>query len=147
MSIVIRLKNYSTLTEVVEHLIECDSLFNPKLSSRVDISEYSKKIVNHAERYELYDGDKLIGLLAIYHNRESGESFITNVSVCKEYQGRGLSRELIKDCLIDASNDGIKRIRLEVNIHNHVAIKLYRSIGFIALNNHTEYCSMVLDLS
>ena len=42
------------------HLLECDMLFQPRLSSRVAISEYVEKLFRSAERFELWVEDDLV---------------------------------------------------------------------------------------
>src|SRR5690349_14652885 len=88
--------NKAELEQIVFHLLLCDQLFTPPLSSRVSIEEYAKKIELNALRFEAWDCDQLVGLVAIYMNDEKkSEAFITNVSVLDEYRGRGVATQLL----------------------------------------------------
>lgn len=59
------------------------------------------------------------------------EGWIRQVAVIKDYQRKGIARELQKRC-IDAFRkmDGVKYIELSVKPENTPAINLYKSLGF-----------------
>lgn len=73
----------STVEDIFLHLNTCDLDYIPKLSLKVNIDEYSQKLFQNANRFEAWNNNKLIGLLAIYFNFEENFAFITNVSIFK----------------------------------------------------------------
>jgi len=127
------LSNKASGPEIARHLSRCDADFAPPLSSRVEITEYARKIAGKAARFEAWSGGALIGLVAAYCNdRERRIAYITNVSVLREWTGRGIAARLLRRCIEHARGTGMRRIRLEVESDNAPAIKLYARSGFIA---------------
>jgi [ribosomal protein S18]-alanine N-acetyltransferase len=55
-----------------------------------------------------------------------------------EYQGRGLSKKLVKASLLFAKEKGYQ-IKLEVHQTNHKAIRLYKNSGFKYLGDYDVY--------
>ena len=123
--------NSATATQVASHLSRCDVDFEPLLSARVDIAEYSEKIVDNAMRFEAWAGGALVGLVAAYCNdSERRTAYITNVSVCREWQGGGVASRLLVRCIEYVNEQRFKRIELEVDRENFGAIKLYEKYDF-----------------
>jgi len=86
--------------EIYLHLLDCDKFFIPKLSEKVNISEYSEKIFNKAINIEAWDNERLIGLVSMYINEEDTSfGYITNVSIINEYKNRGIASNLLKKCI------------------------------------------------
>lgn len=112
--------NKSNFKQINSHLLSVSNLFIPSLSSYVNIEKYSSKLINNANRFEVFDNDKLIALLAFYE--KSDEIFVTNLSVCKTQLNNGIAKSLIFE-LFDYSKT--KFIRLEVFKLNKKAIKFY----------------------
>lgn len=133
-------KNFCTgragFNEISSHLHCCDSTFKPTLSSRLDIDEYSKKILEHAKIFEAWVDDDLVGLVAVYCNSPEGAAaFITNVSVLPSWVGKGIATQLIGHCIFEVTQLGFKRIDLEVSKDNQAAIALYGKYGFTTTGN------------
>jgi len=137
------LLNTSKLTDIQEHLESCDNNFIPPLSSKINIKDYSKKLFQHAERYEAWDRHLLIGLVAMYVSPKN-TGFITNVSLLKDYQGAGIANKLVTNCINSAVEKKIGLIELEVNLNNYVALNLYSKLGFV---RHSEKDSQNIILS
>lgn len=123
--------NRASASEIAAHLRRCDREFRPALSARVDIDEYAAKLRAKAECFESWDGDALVGLLAVYCNDTAdGSAFITSVSVLPEWAGRGIATALIGDCIAYCTRHGARRIGLEVACDGAPAIHLYEKCGF-----------------
>lgn len=121
----------ATMRDIQSHLEECDVNFSPRLSLKINIEEYSRKISVRAMTFEAWAGTALVGLVAAYLNdRVDRIGFITNMSVAKDFMGRGIATELLDHCLGRSLQEGMKVVRLEVNAESHEAIGLYRSSGF-----------------
>jgi ribosomal protein S18 acetylase RimI-like enzyme len=123
--------NESSQDQIFCHLNECDLDFIPSLSSRIDIETYSNKIRSNAVTIEAFCDDNLIGLLAVYVKKdEISDSYITNVSVVKEYWGKGIGSSLLHHCITFLQNHHIKGVTLEVNSENIVVQRFYKKSGF-----------------
>jgi ribosomal protein S18 acetylase RimI-like enzyme len=119
-----------TLKHVQQHLIACSDTFVPSLDSYVNINEYSKKIFEQAILFTKFDGDKLVGLVAVYDNPTEQFGWITNVSVDPEYSGKGIATELLNRCYKYFETKKYFSIFLEVFVNNEKVIKLYIKQGF-----------------
>lgn len=134
--------------EIARFLQECDSIFIPQLSSRVDINRYARKITELAKRVEAWDRDVLVGLVATYCNAaDRREAYITTVSIAPDSQGRGLASKLIQRSVEIARNRGFARISLEVDSRSFAALQLYRKHGFQECGETDGMLKMVLVLS
>lgn len=121
--------------DVCEHLFECSSDFLPPLSSYVDIEKYAEKLVRLTYTFEAWSSDCLVGLVAVYLNQTSKErAFITNVSVLRTYQRRGIFNELMTRAIRQAEEFGFKRVALRVSLENVVALDLYKRLGFASMD-------------
>lgn len=129
-------------------LFECDEGFHPRLSSRVDIPEYAKKVAAYAECFELWEEDILIGIVAMYCNSSDGSGFITNVCVHPAQQGNGFASFLVDSCIDHARREQLHEIELEVGVQSVAARRLYSRHGFTVKNGFQigDMLRMRLDL-
>lgn len=138
----------SDAMNIEKHLIECDLRFSPPLSSRVDLSKYAKKLAGLSDRFEAWDSDRLVGLVAAYiRNSNQNEGFITSVSVCKECEGLGIGSYLMQRCLVLASAYGLTKLSLEVAQLDVRAFEFYLKLGFQPIGTgQSGYIKMSLPL-
>ena len=140
--------NRSTRTDIAAHLARCDAQFIPRLSSRVDLGAYAAKIAAHAERFEAWAEDGLVGLIAAYCNDPARHAcFITSVSVVPERNGQGIATRLLRDCIDHARRAGFALIRLQVRRCQETAIRLYEKCGFSAAPAEGPDITMTLELT
>ncbi len=117
--------------KVYTHLNECSNDFIPPLSERVNIKEYARKIVDKSITFEAWKDTILVGLIAIYFDKNTDSSpFITNVSILKKFVNFGIASDLLINCIEYAKNKKYKQIILEVNQHNIPAINFYKKFNF-----------------
>lgn len=139
--------NKASEAQIAEHLSHCDADFVPPLSSRVVISDYAKKIVANAIRFEAWSNGDLVGLAAMYCNdREKRVAYITSVSVLREWMGKGIATNLMRRCVEHAKEAEMERISLEVSSGNPAAIRLYEKCGFSAGKASAPFLTMDLYL-
>ncbi len=130
------------------HLEACDGSFTPRLSLKVNIGEYAKKIGARAWTFEAWSGDALVGLVAAYlDDRSTRTGFITSVSVAKEFMGSGIASTLLARCLARSREEGMVAIALEVSRESRAAIHLYEKLGFAELERDGETVVMRLTSS
>lgn len=139
--------DYKTKTviekEIFDHLSECKDNFIPSLDNTVDIQEYAKKIFERAITFEAWGKNKLIGLVASYFNdHKNHKGFITNVSVSRDYQGKGIAVKLMKMCKDYALKHNFNEIRLEVNKNNVSVIRLYQRLGYEIIEAKQDIITM-----
>jgi ribosomal protein S18 acetylase RimI-like enzyme len=136
--------NQAVKNQILTHFQNCDQAFVDELSSRVNMNEYVDKLINKAERIELWDQDKLIGMLAVYWNKT--QDYISNISVDSNYTKRGIGTELVERCVSISSAQGKSSIAIEVQVDNKSAIKLYQKSGFDCGNENNSYIGMKVTL-
>lgn len=115
---------------LLAHLRAADAGFVPPLSQRVELADYARKLATHARRVEAWEGDTLVGLIAMYANDAAQGGFITNVSVLPSHHGQGIAGELLRRTLALAADLRLPRLRLEVYADNQAALALYHRHGF-----------------
>lgn len=144
MSVVIEYcLNKASAAEIAEHLSCCDADFVPPLSCRINIKGYANKIASKATRFEAWLDGKLVGLVAVYCNDQDKRiSYITSVSVLKEWVGNGIATRLLSQCVDYAKELRMRRISLEVARDNAPAIKLYEKNGFIVAQSNAPLVVM-----
>lgn len=121
----------SSTADIAEHLAACDAAFVPPLHTRVVLADYAARLGRHATRFEAWQGNRLVGLVAVYCNAEDrGAAFVSSVSVDMALRGRGIARRLMTDAIAQAAALGFRTMVLEVDLDSGAALRLYRSLGF-----------------
>jgi len=149
MSTTVRYRlNKASETQIAEHLLHCDAEFVPRLSGRVEIIDYARKITKNATRFEAWSGSILIGLIAAYCNDlKSRTVYITSVSVLRKWMGKGIAVKLMKQSIEHAEALSMLQMTLEVASGNIPAIRLYEKAGFVAGKVSASSLSMDLLLA
>jgi len=129
----------ATESQLFKHLLSVDPFFVPPLSTRVDIKTYAKKLSLNAIGFEAWVEGTLAGMINIYIESQGEESppekaFISNVSLLKEYQGRGLAQHLLNDCLAYCREKNILWMTLVVDRENIIALSFYQKNGFTPIS-------------
>lgn len=119
----------SNSEDMKNFLLRIDNVLTPRLSLRVDICEYSKKLARLADVFNAYVEGKFAGSVVIYMN-SGHEGFVSSFTVFPEYQRQGVGTKLWSEVVKDANRRGINRISLDVYKENHKAIKFYVALGF-----------------
>ena len=135
--------NRATSSEIANHLSETDESYVPRLSARVNIADYARKISGNADRFEAWSNGTLIGLVAAYSNVATpGTAYITNVSVQPGYQGQGVASRVLDAYIRFALDRHVGRISLEVDRENHSAVDLYLAKGFAVVTERGRTIEM-----
>jgi len=134
--------NACTEKDIRSHLSRCNHQFNPPLSDRVDIGEYSKKLRLNALTFEAWNNESLVGMVAAYIDTRDHSCFITNTSVLAEFSGRGVAARLLAACLEHAHAANIETVSLEVSKDSQPAICLYRKFGFQVVEHQEGFLKM-----
>ncbi|HMK27085.1 MAG TPA: GNAT family N-acetyltransferase [Chitinophagaceae bacterium] len=136
----------ATEKNILSHLEDCDNNFTPPLSERTGLVAYAKKLFEKAVTFEAWNNDRLIGLIAAYLNTDDSRSvFITNVSVTKEFTGKGIASRLLRNCIAHCAKNDYFVINLEVNRNNSRAIGFYEKHQF--KQSGTQGDNLVLTLN
>ncbi|MCP5182205.1 MAG: GNAT family N-acetyltransferase [Pseudomonadales bacterium] len=113
----------------------------------MNIDAYAVKLTENAARFEAYHHAELVGLVAAYCNDDSRRvAHISNVSVLRQWQGKGVAQQLLRTCLQHAMELGFERIELQVGVDSAGAIRLYARAGFRRMETKGPFVQMRLDL-
>jgi len=133
--------------EIYLHLLDCDKFFIPKLSEKVNISEYSEKIFNKAINFEAWDNERLIGLVSMYINEEDTSfGYITNISIINEYKNWGIASNLLKKWIKYSKDINLNWISLKVDTKNVSAVNLYNKFNFMEEKHKNSSSFLKLEL-
>jgi ribosomal protein S18 acetylase RimI-like enzyme len=130
--------------EIKRLLIKNDKFFYPRLSSRVNIGQYSKKLYANAYFILCNTNDKsVVGLIAFYANDfETSVAYLSIIFVNQEYQGHGIAKNMIKMMFDKLKELNFIEILLEVHQENASAINMYENIGFTPIKSNGEFIIM-----
>lgn len=132
----------SNQEQILNHLKLCDKDFIPKLSERVSLDKFSKKIHDLTVKFEAWDGKKLIGLVSVYLWNEKDKCYnpyINNVSVLSQYRKTGIAEKLLNASFDKMIKDGCYQVRLEVYKENKKAIELYNKLKFKEVEKKNKF--------
>lgn len=108
-------KNIS-LPQLYNFLLKIDDSFIPKLSSRVELTEYAIKLFENAVIFSVLSVDKkdVIGAILLYCNdKEKKNAYIPIVGVLKEFRGLGITKILFGKVEKLLKETGFKSLSLE----------------------------------
>jgi ribosomal-protein-alanine N-acetyltransferase len=80
---------------------------------------------------------KIVGYCGVVMAADEGD--ITNVSVDKQHQNRGVGKQLLETLIQKTQEAGIKKLFLEVRESNTRAIHLYEKMGFVQNGMRRHY--------
>lgn len=67
------------------------------------------------------------------------EAEILTICVAQEWRGQGLGKLLLERHMAHLARRGVAQLFLEVDEHNHSALRLYRSFGFAKVGERPGY--------
>lgn len=138
----------ATREDIHAHLAACDDQFLPRLSSRVNLRDYSSKLFERACTFEAWHNLSLAGLVVAYFQDPVDRSgFISSVSVLRDFSGSGLASSLVDRCTEKARKLELRELRLEVASANFPAIRLYRKFNFVECGRTSTHLTMRLTLA
>ncbi|MFW9923252.1 MAG: GNAT family N-acetyltransferase [Candidatus Thorarchaeota archaeon] len=73
--------------------------------------------------------NKIVGISFVFANNPE-TSFIAEICIHPEYQGKGLGKALMKKIIQESSRKGFKQLGLAVTVDNSGAYSLYQKLGF-----------------
>ncbi len=126
-----------------------DTSFVPELHTRVkNLGDYARKLNEYGELYVAKKEGTIIGFISYYMNDQITQTaYISLLAVLPEYRKNGVGEKLLSKMEEHARCEGFKKIGLEVDKNNNVAICFYSKHGakFIReKSGETNYMEMLL---
>lgn len=124
------------ISDLSEFIYEVDGDFVPALSGRVNIDEWTKKLINFAEIVAARnEKGKIVGLLAYYANdKETHKGYIPYLAVSSTCRNQGIAIQMLQLCFGQSDKAGMKVIGVHTN--NPKAKRLYEKTGFTEKESH-----------
>lgn len=106
-------------------------LYNQNVNDDETIRNLACKFSQKAKVLVVRDDDETKGFCAFYCNDfETYTAYLSIIVVVAEAQGRGYANTMIHEMLLICRNNGMKKLRLEVDNTNSKAIDFYQKRGF-----------------
>lgn len=119
------------VNEILAFLKEIDEDFKPKLSSRISLSSYAKKLSSNAVFALATLDSKIIGMTAFYANDiHKKTSYLPVFGVKENYRGMGIASQLLDLTISFLKEKGFQRLSLETWLGSHAQI-FYQRKKFI----------------
>ena len=80
--------------------------------------------------FVMEEGERIVGFISTWIDREAGIGQIPNLSIREEYRGRGGGRRLIEYALDHFRDRGVTHAKIETLAQNDIGRHLYPSVGF-----------------
>lgn len=121
--------SYSDLLLLLEEL---DHIMPVHFSSRnVNLQEYAKTLHEKACTILCQSQGKPVGLAAFYANNTTTQTaYLSFIALKSHYQGCGTGKNLLIKCEQIAKQNGMLRMRLEVQKINTRAFLFYQKVGY-----------------
>ena len=141
-------ENIANQRALYKLLLRLDEFYIPRISSQIDLKEYSMKLLKSARVFcAITNKKKYAGLLAIYVNdKVNCKAFISTIGVFPVYNGLGVSKALMLKAFEIAADSGMSVVLLEVNINNQRAVSFYKKLGFEEKNKDGNKIVMVKEI-
>ena len=124
--------------DFLHFLKETDDLTMPCLSSRVNIKEYAKKVVDNAVMFIAKKGDDWIGVEAVYFNEYPNFSYNTILRVKKEFQNNSsVGIELMLMHKKYLKEHRTKGLRFAIRKSNKALLNYHLKTGGKIISEHT----------
>ena len=143
-NIIFYLKKLS-IDKIADFMILNDNDFFEKLSDRVNIYDYSKKLYENSIHFTLYDGDKLVGFSPCYFNDKKREvGYISSLTIRDNYRGLGLGSYMLSEIKKYAEKNGFNSIMVTIHIDNQISSNFYNKNGFEIFEQNRDSAVSVL---
>ncbi len=111
--------------ELINFLIETD------YSGSLSIDDYAKKVLENASFLTVIIDSQIKGMAIFYMNRPQKDfAYLTYIATNKDIRGKGYGKKLLEKAISIVSKNRYASFRLEVNLNNCIARKLYQFLGF-----------------
>lgn len=103
----------------------------PHLKEKVNVCEYAEKLAQNAENYIMFSQNKPIGITCFYANDSINFcGYITLIGIMPDTQKGGFGKQLMDFTLLKMQDNGMKKVKLEVDSDNKNAQGFYYHLGF-----------------
>mgnify|MGYP001081591077 CR=1 FL=1 len=132
--------------ELYEYLKEIDHTHIPSISSRVNLEEWTMKLIKNATLFIYRDNGKIVACVADYVNKAPNYTFGTHLSAKSQYSDFLLGPQLVTKSLKYAEAYGSAGKRGKIRASNKALLAFYIKLGFEVIAESVFPNSNVVEL-
>lgn len=121
-----------------EHLKQIENVLEEQFDKFWNANVLDKELENPLSTYIVaIIGGQVVGYAGLWQSLEEGH--ITNIVTRKDKRGNKIATKMLEELIQMAQNKNLKCVTLEVNVHNDIAINLYKKYNFKEVGRRTKY--------
>lgn len=121
-----------------EHLEQIKNILEEQFDKFWNANVLYKELENPLSTYIVAISDgQVVGYAGLWQSLDEGH--ITNIVTKKDKRGNKVATKMLEQLIQMAQNKNLKCVTLEVNVHNDIAIKLYKKYNFKEVGRRTKY--------
>lgn len=127
----IEIQDFQEVAYIMERC--ANSFYDQSVNNKNQILKLAEKFSKSARFIVAVDvrREEICGFTAFYCNDINTKvSFLSMIIIRDDYQGKGIGKVLLDDCVERCKLEGMETFRLEVNCQNHKAISFYKKNHF-----------------
>ena len=132
MEILLVNKDTAQANIIHEFMLSVDADFDPPIAERVDLLDYSRRLVEKSEVFVAWIDGSLVAVSACYcndfHTRIGDLSYL---AVSSSARKRGIAGELIRRTIERARTAGMSAITTKTPARNARLVQFYEGLGFL----------------
>ena len=121
-----------------EHLRQIENILEEQFDKFWNANVLDKELENPLSTYIVAISEgQVVGYAGLWQSLDEGH--ITNIVTKKDKRGNKIATKMLEQLIQIAQNKNLKCVTLEVNVHNDIAIKLYKKYNFKEVGRRTKY--------
>lgn len=121
-----------SILEISDFFKAHDNDYFEKLSDRVDINDYSEKLLESSVKFTLRDNVDLVGLSPCYFNNIKEKiGYISSLTIKDGFRGKKLGSEMIKQISTYANKRNFNTVMVKIHYENINSLHFYLKNGFV----------------
>ena len=121
-----------------EHLEQITDTLKEQFDEFWNANVLDKELENPLSTYIVaVSEDKVVGYAGLWQPLDEGH--ITNIVTRKDKRGNKIATNMLEELINISKNKNLKCVTLEVNVHNDIAINLYKKYNFREVGRRTKY--------
>lgn len=121
-----------------EHLRQIENILEEQFDKFWNANVLDKELENPLSTYIVAISEgQVVGYAGLWQSLDEGH--ITNIVTKKDKRGNKIATKMLEQLIQIAQNKNLKCVTLEVNVHNDIAIKLYKKYNLKEVGKRTKY--------
>lgn len=127
-----------------EHLEQIKDILLTEFDKFWNAEVLAKELENPLSTYIVaINENQVVGYAGLWQPLDEGH--ITNIVTKLDKRGNKVATKMLEELIQIAKNKNLKCVTLEVNVHNEIAIKLYKKYNFKEVGKRPKYYNNIDD--